>query len=388
MMSFDDQLTIAVSCSHADRDRNVLIRSQACNKFCSECCTTLMPFFGVTDIEFMLLIDRTSLYNDDEYFSISRLNKLSSNNNKNNLFTLHFNTKSLPKNHDKIEEFLSELNVLPEIISISETKLNSQSTSNVNIAQYDYFHNDSPSKAGGVGLYVKNNVKYSLRNDLNLHLSNCKDIWIEIYFKTKSIILSTIYRHRTSNISEFHKKLRDTLIKLENSKAHYIINGDVNNNLLNPNNSKVKQYIDTLNSIGSCSLLTSTTRFFSNCPPSLLNHIYSTMSNHPKTSGICLYDISDHLPTSLLIETLKHPTVRKPSYKRSMKNFDNENFLDHLQKHVENINVSNPNTSVNSNATSLSSVFELALNKHSPLRPMSRRQKRLTLDQQRHFEVN
>ena len=106
-------------------------------------------------------------------------------------------------------------------------------------------------------MYVKNNVKYSLRNDLNLHLSNCEDIWIEIYSKSKSIILSTIYRHPISNITEFHKKLRDTLIILQNSKTNYIINGDVNINLLNPNNFKVKQYIDMLSSIRSCSLLTS-----------------------------------------------------------------------------------------------------------------------------------
>ena len=74
-----------------------------------------------------------------DYFSISRLNKLSSNNNKNNLFTLsvHLHTRSLPKNHNKIEEFLSKSNFLLEILSISETKLSSQSTatSNVNIAQ-------------------------------------------------------------------------------------------------------------------------------------------------------------------------------------------------------------------------------------------------------------
>ena len=131
-----------------------------------------------------------------------------------------------------------------------------------------------------------------------------------------------------------------------------------------------------LNSIGSCSLSFSFTRFFSNCTPSLLDHIYSNMSNHPKTSGICLYDSLDHLPTFLKIETLKHRALRKPSYKRLMKIFDIKNFLVYLHKHVENINVSHPNTSVNSNATSLSSVFELALNKHAPLRPMSRREKR------------
>ena len=336
--------------------------------------------FNLLPIAFCILTSLAQCLSNaiNEYFSISRQNKLSSNNNKNNLFTVHINTRSLLKNHDKIKEFLSELNVLPEIISISETKLNSRSTSNVNIAQYDFLHNNSPSKAGDVGLYVKNNVKYSLSNDLNLHLSNCEDTWIEICSKSKSIILSTIYRHPTSNITEFHKKLGDTLIILENSTANYIINGDVNINLLNPNNSKVKQYIDMLNSTGSCSLLTSPTRFFSNCTPSLLDHIYSNMSNHPKTSGICLYDISDHLPTFLMIETLKHPALKKPSYKRSMKNFDIENFLVDLHKHVETINVFNPNTSVNSNATSLSSVFELALNKHAPLRPMSRREKRLS----------
>ena len=169
------------------------------------------------------------------------------------------------------------------------------------------------------------------------------------------------------------------MIILENSKANYIINGDVNIYLLNPNSSEVKQYIDMLNSIGSCSLLNSPTRFFTNCTPSLLDHIYSNMSSHSKTSGICLYDISNHLPTFLMIETLKHPALRKPSYKRSMKNFDIEDFLVDLHKHVENINVSNPNTSVNSNATSLLSGFELdALNKHALLRPMSRREKSLS----------
>ena len=138
-----------------------------------------------------------------------------------------------------------------------------------------------------------------------------------------------------------------------------------------------------LNFIGSCSLLTSPTRFFTNCTPSLLDHIYSNMSNHRKTSGICLYDISDHLPNFLIMKILKHSTLRKPSYKRSMKNCDIDNFLADLQKHVENIDASNPYTGVNSNSKynskfDLSSVFELALNKHAPPRLMSKMEKRLS----------
>ena len=35
---------------------------------------------------------------------------------------IHLNTKSLPKNHDKLEELLNEVETRPELISISETK--------------------------------------------------------------------------------------------------------------------------------------------------------------------------------------------------------------------------------------------------------------------------
>ena len=49
---------------------------------------------------------------------------------------------------------------LPDAIAISETKLNSTSSSNIDILNYHFFHNDSPSMAGGVGIYLKNTLSF------------------------------------------------------------------------------------------------------------------------------------------------------------------------------------------------------------------------------------
>ena len=79
----------------------------------------------------------------DKYFSFSRLSKTTANLQRNDFFLVHFNTRSLPKNLDKIEEFLNDMTRFPDAIAISETKLNSNSSSNTNIPHYNFLHNDS-----------------------------------------------------------------------------------------------------------------------------------------------------------------------------------------------------------------------------------------------------
>ena len=54
--------------------------------------------------------------------------------------------------------------------TISETKINSNTCLNLNIPNFDFFHNDSPTNAEGVGIYVNQSLKYKLRNDLLLNV--------------------------------------------------------------------------------------------------------------------------------------------------------------------------------------------------------------------------
>ena len=58
-----------------------------------------------------------------EYYSINDLNKLTEKAGS-SLFIFHCNTRSLPKNFDTLEEILNSLDSKPDVLGITETKLN------------------------------------------------------------------------------------------------------------------------------------------------------------------------------------------------------------------------------------------------------------------------
>ena len=90
----------------------------------------------------------------------------------------------------------------------------------------------------------------------------------------------------------------------------------------------------------------STISFFTVCYPSLLHHTYSNINSYDKINGICFYDISDHLPTFLVMKNLQVSNCNKPIFRRTMKNFVIENFLSNLQEELQTIEISNPDISV------------------------------------------
>ena len=65
---------------------------------------------------------------------------------------------------------------MPDVIAISETKLNANNSSNLNFTNYKFIRNDSIMLAGGVGLYIKESLKFTLLKDLSLNLQHCEDL--------------------------------------------------------------------------------------------------------------------------------------------------------------------------------------------------------------------
>ena len=90
-----------------------------------------------------------------EYFSVNDINASLNSEAKKSLFLLHVNIRSLSKNLDTLNEHLVTMNRNPDIIAITETRLNEQSVSNIEIHNYDFLHNDSPTRAGGTAIYAK-----------------------------------------------------------------------------------------------------------------------------------------------------------------------------------------------------------------------------------------
>lgn len=331
----------------------------------------------MNNCDHLKLDPRTGMCND--YFSPEQIYKqMSKNSAKRDLLMVHFNTRSLPKNKDLIEEFILDIKHRPDIIGISETKLNANNALNVELPHYKFFHHDSPTKAGGVGLYVKENFDCKLRNDLMFTIPDCENIWTEINTTNQGkIILGVIYRHPSSDIQIFGKSLCDVLEKLENLKINYVVCGDMNVNKLSQNNSKIIDYFNSLDAIGCKSLISVPTRFSENSKPSLLDHFYTNITKKTTVGKPCLYEISDHLPICMILKNCAHVQSNQFTVKRDTKNFNLENFLIDLKNQLQAIQLNKSTHNVNKDAEDLTQVFINTLNIHAPLRKMSRSEKRL-----------
>ena len=70
------------------------------------------------------------------------------------------NIRHSPKNLVKLEDFLYPLNKRPEILAVTETRLNKNSVCNVDLLSYELYPADSPAFAGGAALYITKTLKY------------------------------------------------------------------------------------------------------------------------------------------------------------------------------------------------------------------------------------
>ena len=62
----------------------------------------------------------------NNYITPEKFHKQYATSTNDDFFMLHINTRSLNKHFEKLEEFVTQLGKLPEIIAISETKLHSE----------------------------------------------------------------------------------------------------------------------------------------------------------------------------------------------------------------------------------------------------------------------
>ena len=122
----------------------------------------------------------------------------------------------------------------PDVMAITETRLSSNSVSNPDISNYNFFHTDSPTPAGGAAIYVNKALKAIPRPDLKIDLPLVKSCWVEIdpNNNRKHIMIGCIYKHLTANVEEFTIKFDKFLNQLNPNKYDMYIMGDMNGDLL------------------------------------------------------------------------------------------------------------------------------------------------------------
>ena len=170
------------------------------------------------------LLDYKLLDTDNCYISTPGFQTLYANNT--DFCILDINIKSLNKNSEKLEELWSVRGKMPEIVAISKTELNSNLKTF--LPGYTFIHNNSPTNAGGVGMFTKDTLNYKTTTEYQLNIMGYEEIWVKIQLNNTEKVFSVLYRHPNLKLSDFQSSFEKTIGILNKQKLIYYLCGDFN----------------------------------------------------------------------------------------------------------------------------------------------------------------
>ena len=198
----------------------------------------------------------------------------------------------------------------------------------IKIDGYNLIRRDRDTHAGGVCIYIREELAFNPRNDLqNINL---EDLWVEILIpRTKPIIIGTCYKSPDNN--NLTECLENTL-NLINPECEIYVLGDFNICLLKDKSDYKKSYKNLTDLHNFKQLINKPTRV-TETSASCIDHIFVNKSEKVSQSGVIESGISDHFITfctrKINNEILnKHNTVMA----RSMKNYCSEVFIEKLKE--------------------------------------------------------
>ena len=218
--------------------------------------------------------------------------------------TLHCNIRSLAKNFDSLHNMLKRLHYKFSVIGRTEIKfqLDQDPIVNCDLSGYKFISQPSFSNNGGAGFFVKNDLKYFIRDDLTDFKDECEALWIEIEGKGKqNVLCGVVYRHPNGSLSTFQDYLNLVLDKIRRQNKQCLIMGDLNLNLL-----KYEKHADTddvINTLGASFFqlhILRPTRITDHTA-TLTDNIFFTSLEYFTLSGNLVHDIADHLANFLIL---------------------------------------------------------------------------------------
>jgi hypothetical protein len=151
------------------------------------------------------------------------------------------NVQNLRQKVDIVEAELGGM----DIILLTETWLNS-SIADGNVVLTSYKHpyrkdRDDGRLEGGVIIYVKESIPSKRR--INLEIPNLERIWVELIVNKSNILFGLFYRPPDSNPGMWDLINLSIENALNSGVDNIVISGDFNENLLNPNKTKLANII-------------------------------------------------------------------------------------------------------------------------------------------------
>ena len=278
--------------------------------------------------------------------------------------------RSLFANLELLTTMLAEINYPFSVIGLSEIKTKEKgNVINTSLPGYTFVQKPSLSEAGGVGVFIRENLQFTVISD---HSDNCHEsLWIEINNGSKqNIVCGIVYRHPNTDLESFTNSLYNLLEKISKNNKVRVWMGDININLINSDTLKdTEDFVNTLASYSFQPKILQPTDHSA----TLNDNIFFNSYLHNTIGGNFLYDLTDHLPNFLIINKLIEPHPSHIIYKRDFSLYNEAAVFDGLREINWQVQFSQ-HDDVNEIFDSFLNNITPIIDKHIPLVKLSRKE--------------
>ena len=159
----------------------------------------------------------------------------------------HLNVQSLLSSIDELRLWLKDNPY--HVFTLTETWLdNTVHSSAIEIPGYVFERIDRNRDGGGVGMYIKDDIQYKRRFDLEY--ANIDAIWLETkQVHRKPIIISSLYCRSQQDVPEYLNSLSEIMSDVTNENKEIFLMGNLNCDFLkeNPATNHMAVFMDMFN---------------------------------------------------------------------------------------------------------------------------------------------
>lgn len=326
---------------------------------CPKCILQQLPFFDADIHTLNSTIATPTEISDDLSKSINDTEYTFPNNPGVKL--AHLNIRSINNKFDEVYAFLKESPY--DILSLSETWLQEDTPSSaVRIDNYAFERKDRKTHGGGIGCYIKEDIKYTRRCDLESETLEC--MWLELKQRGRPAYFLGVYYRKPDTCIDHFEELEENIERVLTESNNVIVMGDFNVNMLSENNLTARVN-DLCNLMNMKQVITEPTRVTPHSR-TLIDLVLVSLAFKDIDSGIQSVGLSDHSLVYVILELER--TKNKPNVTsfRSFRKFDQEKFRQELLGECDWDNLIN-SQNVTKAWDNFKSTFNSICNKHAPL---------------------
>ena len=242
------------------------------------------------------------------YYHLNKLLQTLQNKPDGKLTLFHTNIRSVNKNIDELY-CLIKLTGTFDIIGLSELwepETNKHERIFSLPGYHDLEHLQGRTQNSGCGIFIKDSIRYKVRDDLNCSFYSDKEefqlFFVELFLDSENLVICTLYRHPKGDFSEFQKELIKSIKRVSKQNKKIAVMGDFNIDLLNSNkHSNTEDFLNIMLENLMMPNIVGPTRINDKGKYTLIDNIFFNDFDSIDCSGNLLCPITDHLPNFLRI---------------------------------------------------------------------------------------